>query len=202
TRILLRKAKDTLDERQYKNLENIQLSADHLLALINDILDLNRIEAGRIELQIEPVDLKKLVTECAAAMEPLLQPGVALRQQLEDLTPLRTDADRLRRVLMNLLSNAVKFTEKGSITISARSVDGAVELAVADTGIGIPAADLPYIFDEFRQSGRRGEGEKQGSGLGLTIARKSVELLGGSIAVESAVGKGTKFTLRIRDYGG
>jgi signal transduction histidine kinase len=103
---------------------------------------------------------------------------------------------------MNLLSNAVKFTEAGRITVSARWVEGAVELAVMDTGIGIPAEDLPHIFEEFRQSSRRGEGEKQGTGLGLAIAKKSVELLGGTISVESQVGKGTKFTLRIRDYEG
>jgi signal transduction histidine kinase len=201
TRILLRKTKDALDERQYRNLENIQLSADHLLSLINDILDLSRIEAGRIDLKPEPVDLKQLVARCAASVESLLKPGVELKQDLAELTPLHTDPDRLSRVLMNLLSNAVKFTQQGSITVSVKPVDGQVELSVADTGVGIPAEDLPYIFEEFRQSGRRGEGEKQGSGLGLAIARKSVELLGGSIAVESELGKGTRFTLKLRNYG-
>jgi signal transduction histidine kinase len=202
TRILLRKAKDALDERQYRNLENIQLSADHLLSLINDILDLSRIEAGRIDLKPEPVDLKQLVVQCTASVESLLKPGVELKQEIAEVPPLYTDPDRLRRVLMNLLSNAVKFTERGRITVSLKSAEGWVGLSVADTGVGIPAEDLPYIFEEFRQSGRRGEGEKQGSGLGLAIAKGSVELLGGSIAVESQIGKGTRFTLKIADYRG
>jgi ligand-binding sensor domain-containing protein len=151
TRILLRKLQGTIDERQYRNLENIQLSADHLLSLINDILDLSRIEAGRVELKPEPVDLSKLVQECVAAVASLLRPGVELRQQVEVVAPLHTDPDRLRRVLMNLLSNAVKFTERGSITVVAKLADGEIELSVADTGIGIPAEDLPT---SSRSSGR------------------------------------------------
>jgi signal transduction histidine kinase/ligand-binding sensor domain-containing protein len=196
TRILLRKAKDTLDERQYQNLQNIQFSADHLLALINDILDLSRVEAGRIDLKPEAVDLHRLVQECAAAVASLLRPGVELRQQVEVVVPLHTDADRLRRVLMNLLSNAVKFTEEGSITVVAKPVDNWVELAVIDTGIGIPAEELPHIFEEFRQTERQGQ-RPEGSGLGLAIAKKSVELLGGSVSVESQVGKGTRFRVRL-----
>ena len=115
------------------------------------------------------------------------------------MTPPRPQ-DRLRRVLMNLLSNAVKFTEAGSITVAMRSVADWIELSVADTGIGIPAEDLPHIFEEFRQVERKGNKKLEGTGLGLAIAKKSVELLGGSIAVQSEVGKGTTFTLKITDY--
>jgi signal transduction histidine kinase len=200
TRILLRQAKDILNERQYRNLDNIQISANNLLSLINDILDLSKIEAGRIDIKPEAVDLKQLATECIASVESLVKPGVQLERQLEDVNPVNTDADRIQRVVMNLLSNALKFTEKGSITLSLKSVEDEMELSVADTGSGIPAEDLPYIFDEFRQvEGQKGT-QQEGTGLGLSIAKKSVELLGGKIGVESEVGKGTTFTLRIPDY--
>ena len=198
TRVLLRKTREVLDERQYRNLTNIQISADHLLSLISDILDLSKIEAGRIDIHPEDVDLQRLASDCILSIEPLLGEGVRLEQQFEAIGPVHTDPDRLRRVLMNLLSNAVKFTEEGSIAVSLRSIDGEVELGVADTGPGIPAADLPRIFDEFHQVERKGGKRKEGTGLGLAIARKSMELLGGSISVESEAGQGTRFTLRIK----
>ena len=113
---------------------------------------------------------------------------------------LRTDGEILRKVLMNLLGNAVKFTDSGSITVSVIPVEDQVEISVADTGMGIPSEDLPYIFEEFRQVERQGSTEKEGTGLGLAIARKSLELLGGKISAESEVGKGTTFTLKIKDY--
>jgi signal transduction histidine kinase len=200
TRILLRKTQDVLDERQYRNLANIRISADQLLALINDILDLSRIEAGRFEVRLEQVDLRHLAAECAEAMAPLLRSEVELRQLLEPVPSLRTDPDRLRRVLTNLLGNAAKFTEQGSITLSVRPADSGVELVVADTGVGIPAEELPYIFDEFRQVARKGSTAQEGTGLGLAIVKKYVDLLGGRIAVESTVAQGTRFVLRLRDY--
>ena len=200
TRILLRQARDMLNERQFRNLDNIRVSADNLLTLINDILDLSKIEAGRIDLNPEDVDLKQLATECIVSVESLVKSGVQLRREMEDVNAISTDVDRIRRVVMNLLSNALKFTEEGSITVSLKAVDRGVEFSVADTGLGIAAEDLPHIFDEFRQSEGQGEAKEEGSGLGLSIAKKSVELLGGAIEVESEVGKGTKFTLRIADY--
>ena len=200
TRILLRQAKEVLNERQYRNLDNIRISANNLLSLINDILDLSKIEAGRIDIKPAAVHLKQLATECIVSVESLVKPGVQLEQQLADVSPVHTDADRIRRVVMNLLSNALKFTEQGSITVSAQLVDGWIELSVADTGSGIPPEDLPHIFDEFRQVEGQEGAQQEGTGLGLSIAKKSVELLGGMIEVESEVGKGTKFTLRITDY--
>ncbi|MFH1569405.1 MAG: ATP-binding protein, partial [Gemmatimonadota bacterium] len=187
TRLVLRKARGTLDDRQIRNLENIQTSSERLLALINDILDLSRIEAGRLELQVREADLGALVTECADALAPLVKPGVELVRQLESLPPVQTDPDRLRQVVMNLLGNAAKFTEQGSITVSLRAADGGAELRVADTGVGIPPEDLPHIFDEFRQVQRQGGEQTEGTGLGLSIARRIVELLGGAIAAESEV---------------
>ena len=202
TRILLRRLRGTIDERQYRNLENVQLSANNLLTLINDILDLSKIESGRMEVNPEEVDLQQMIDECIASVQSLVKPGVVVNQNMDGCAALRTDSDRLRRVLMNLLSNAVKFTEEGSITVSLRAHQGGgVEMAVADTGIGIPPEDLPHIFDEFRQVDGVTKAQ-EGTGLGLSIARKSVELIEGTIAAESLIGKGTTFTLRIADYKG
>ena len=200
TRILLRRLRDTIEARQLRNLENIDTSAHNLLNLINEILDLSRVEAGRIDVHPQDVDLKQLAEECAASVESLLSSGVALIQQIDEVPVIHTDPDILRKVLMNLLSNAVKFTDEGSITVSVRPADGWAEISVADTGVGIPAEDLPHIFDEFQQVERQGSAEKEGTGLGLAIAQKSVEMLGGILAAESEVGQGTKFTLRIKDY--
>jgi len=200
TRILLRRLKDTIDQRQFRNLENIQTSSHSLLNLINEILDLSRVEAGRIDVHPQDTDLKQLAEECATSIESLIEPSVELIQQIDVVPLVRTDPELLRRVLMNLLSNAVKFTEEGSITVSVRPADDGIEVSVADTGVGIPAADLPHIFDEFQQVARPGSTEKEGTGLGLAIAKKSVELLGGTVEAESDVGKGTTFTLKLRDY--
>ena len=200
TRILLRKSKDALDERQYRNLENVQISANNLLTLINDILDLSKIESGRMDIKLDQVDLKPLVADCAASIESLVKPEVQLLQELGEIASVRTDPDRVRRMVMNLLSNAAKFTEMGSITLSLRAVDGWAELVVADTGIGIPESDLPHIFDEFRQADSKNGVGKEGTGLGLAIVRKSTDLLGGMVRVESEEGRGSVFTLRIKDY--
>ncbi|MFC1525894.1 ATP-binding protein [Candidatus Latescibacterota bacterium] len=200
TRILLRRLKGCVEERQYGNLENIQTSADNLLILINEILDLSRIEAGRIDLKPEPVDLGELVGECITSVAPLAKPGVELLQELGDVPTINTEPDRFRRVVMNLLGNAVKFTEQGSITVTLRPADSGVELSVADTGVGIPAEDLPHIFEEFRQVERQVGDKTEGTGLGLAIAAKSVEMLGGTISAESEVGRGTTFTVQIGDY--
>ena len=197
TRILLRRSKQALDQRQYHNLENIQTSAQTLLKLINEILDLSRIEAGRVEVQPAEMDLAALANECATAVESLVPAAVELKRELAPVPLLTTDPDLLRRVITNVLGNAVKFTDTGSITLSVRADNGNLTLIVADTGPGIPAKDLPYIFEEFR----RVEGQRQeGSGLGLAIVKKTVDLLGGSIEVESEVGRGTTFTLSIGDY--
>ena len=200
TRILLRRAKGALDERQYHNLENIRTSGSHLLHLINDILDLSKIEAGRIDIAPESVDVPHLVAECVATIEPLVQPGVALQQERGAVEALYTDPDRLRRVVINLLGNAVKFTEAGRITVSVQPTEAGMELTVADTGVGIPAEALPHIFEEFQQVESQGGASQEGTGLGLAIAKRSVELLGGTIEVASAVGQGTTFTLRLSDY--
>ena len=197
THILLRKVEGQVDARQYRNLEHIRISADHLLGLINDILDLTKIEAGRIDLQPQSIDLERLVGTCIAALSPLVKEGVELRQQLTPVGSLRTDPDRVRRVLMNLLSNAVKFTEGGAIDVSLKKEASQVVLAVADTGPGIPEGALPHIFDEFYRVESPNHAAGEGTGLGLAIARRSADLLGGDLSVKSQEGVGTTFTLRL-----
>ena len=200
TRLLQRRLADRMDERESRNLANIETSSGNLLNLINDILDLSRIEAGRMEVAPQPVDVRQLADECADALESIVKEGVELRRELEEVEEIQTDPDRLRQVVMNLLGNATKFTDSGSITLSLRRTEGAAELSVADTGVGIPPDDLPHIFDEFRQVERQGGEQTEGTGLGLAIAKKTVDLLGGTISAQSDVGAGTTFTLRIGDY--
>ena len=200
TRILLRRLKGSLDDRQYRNLENVQTSSHNLLNLINEILVLSRIEAGRIEVKPADVDMKSLATECAASISSLVGPGVTFHRELQDVAPIRSDEDLLRKVLMNLLGNAVKFTDKGSITMAVRAVRTQIEISIADTGMGIPKENLSDIFEEFRQVERHGSTQKEGIGLGLAIAKKSIEMLGGSITAQSQEGVGTTFRIRISDY--
>ena len=230
TRLVLRKARDVLEPRQIRNLENIQTSAHNLLNLINEILDLSRVEAGRVEIKPQDVDLRELADASADEVASLVPAGVELRRDLTDVPLVRTDPEILRKVLMNLLGNAVKFTENGAIKVAvapviaappspAGAVDStgsaaagapakpaaaldlaAVEIRVSDTGVGIPPEDLPFVFEEFRQVERQGSTEKEGTGLGLAIARKSVELLGGTLMAESEVGRGTTFILAIGHY--
>jgi signal transduction histidine kinase/ligand-binding sensor domain-containing protein len=204
SRVVLRRSRDVLDQRQVRNLENIETSSGNLLNLINDILDLSRIEAGRVEISEQPVDLRKLADECADSLESIVKDDVVLERDLDDVGLINSDPDRLRQVVMNLLGNATKFTDSGSITLSLKQVaagdpgKGVIELSVADTGIGIPAEDLPHIFDEFRQVERQGGEGAEGTGLGLAIAKKTVELLGGEISATSEVGVGTTFTVRMQ----
>ena len=141
--------------------------------------------------------MRGLADECAGVH---VQGGVELRRELAEVGEIRSDPDRLRQVVMNLLGNATKFTGEGSITLSLRRVEDAVELSIADTGVGIPPDDLPHIFDEFRQVDRQGGEQTEGTGLGLAIAKKTVELLGGELTATSEVDVGTTFTVRISDY--
>jgi signal transduction histidine kinase len=196
TRILLRRVQGQIDERQFRNLENARVSADNLLLLINDILDLSRIESGRTEIHITEVDVYRLAEECAATVESLIPEGVELVCDLQEVSPVPTDGDRLRRILMNLLGNAVKYTEAGNITLRLQTVGKWIDFSVTDTGVGIPAADLPHIFDEFRQVDRKDK-KREGSGLGLAIVRRSIHMLGGSVDAVSTVGHGSTFTVRL-----
>ena len=183
--------------------ERIQAAADHLLGLVNDVLDLSKIEVGRMEIDVQPVDLTSVLDSVATVVEPAAG-AKGLRIDVivgRNLPRLQTDPRHLRQILLNLAANAIKFTERGAVTLTARALDDGqgVEIVVEDTGIGIAAHDLERIFEEFEQvrPGGRGDSMQRGSGLGLAIARKLARLLGGDVHVSSRVGVGSRFTLRL-----
>ncbi len=176
---------------------DIQASGDHLLHLINDLLDLSRIEAGKLDLRPEPLPLASAVGEVLDHLRLKAQErGITL---IDETGALQVHADplRLRQILINLIGNAIKFTEGGQITVRARMLDGHAEVSVVDTGIGIPEADLPEIFDKFRQVDSSSTRKAGGTGLGLAITRSLVALHGGVISVESQPGAGSTFTFTL-----
>ncbi|MCS7222847.1 MAG: ATP-binding protein [Anaerolineae bacterium] len=178
-----------------RDLSIVHRNACHLQTLVNDVLDLARIEAAQMSLVPEETDPASLVREAVATARSLVEArGLALRMEIEpDLPRLRVDPTRIRQVLFNLLNNAARFTERGSVTVSVRRQEEEVIFAVTDTGIGIAPEDIPRIFEEFRQldgSTRRRQG---GAGLGLAISKRFVEMHGGRIWVESRVGQGSTF---------
>jgi len=197
TRLVLRRIGDSIPERHRENLEKVVVSSDHLLNLINDILDLSKIEAGKMDVEPASFDIKKMVQTCCATAEPLLQPGVKLINEMdEDIGTANTDEVRLTQVVINLLSNARKYTENGEIKVRTAVSDGMLSIAVSDTGVGMSAEALETIFEEFRQV--KGAHQKErGTGLGLPITKANAELLGGSISVQSMEGKGSTFTVRV-----
>ncbi len=199
TRLVMRRSKDILPPREQENLGKILISAEHLLALINDILDLSKIEAGRMEVHPADTQVEELVDTCLRTVEPTIKSErLYLAKAIEaDLPPLFTDPDKLRQILVNLLSNAVKFTPEGSVTVSARRQDGHLTIAVTDTGIGIPGDKIDLIFEEFRQVESSAVRSYGGTGLGLTISRRLARLLGGDVVVQSTVGVGSTFTVTI-----
>ena len=199
TRLVMRRSKDVLPAKQYENLEKINLSADQLLLLINDVLDLSKIEAGRMDVRPVAFGLHSLVDICVRTVEPMVRSEhIELAKEVEpELPELFTDQDKLKQILMNLLSNAVKFTEHGRITVSARREGEHVAIAVADSGIGIPEDARHLIFEEFRQVDSSSTRRHGGTGLGLSISRHFARLLRGDITVESQLGRGSTFTLTI-----
>jgi signal transduction histidine kinase len=199
TRLVMRRSKDILAPRQYENLEKILVSAEHLLSLINDVLDLAKVEAGRTEVYPVEFVLGPMLAECLHTVEPVLKSEqVRLVPKIAaDLPTLYTDRDKVKQILMNLLSNAVKFTHAGTITLTARSHKDRIIMAVADTGIGIPASALEHIFEEFRQVDSSTTREYGGTGLGLAISLQFARLMGGDITVQSTEGVGSTFTMTL-----
>ena len=199
TRIVLRKVEGQIPELQIENLKKVLISSEHLLGLINGLLDLAKIESGKMEVFAQSFKIDEIVQVAASTVEPMLKSGrVKLVKEIApDLPPLNTDRDKLKQVILNLLSNAAKFTEKGEIKISAWQENGSMKLIVSDTGIGMKREALDYIFEEFRQVDMSTTRKYGGTGLGLAIVKKLVNLLGGDIGVESEVGKGSKFTITL-----
>ena len=189
-------------EKMRAVLERLQSNGRHLLGLINDVLDLSKIEAGQLTLSLGDYSLGDLVHGVMSAVEPLAsEKRLAFKAEVApDLPGGRGDERRLSQVLLNLVGNAIKFTDKGEIAIRASVANRVFTVAVCDTGPGIPAADQAKIFEEFQQADSSITRKKAGTGLGLSIAKRIIEMHGGRIWVESAPGKGStfRFTLPVR----
>ena len=197
TALTLEDDEKQLSEDQKDNLEKVQKNGEHLLALINDILDLSKIEAGRLRTDREFVDLVMTMEYSLVSVQPQAEAkGLQIDLKVPEGVPaIRTDARRLRQIVVNLLSNAVKFTQEGTITLALQLADDSVTLLVRDTGIGISAKDLALIFEPFRQADGSSTRAAGGTGLGLTIAQRLSHLLGGELKVRSMPGIGSEFSL-------
>jgi signal transduction histidine kinase len=202
TRLVLRRAGDLLPERQRDNLAKVRESAEHLLTLIDQLLDLSKIEAGRMEVHPLSFEIPQFIAACCETIAPLVKPGVQLRHEIVgELEESYTDEEGLRQVVLNLLSNAIKFTDVGEIIVRARreertNEDPWLSISIVDTGVGIASEALDRIFDEFEQISQNGQHQK-GTGLGLPIARRWASLLGGVLTVKSELKKGSTFTVTI-----
>jgi signal transduction histidine kinase len=198
--MLAEKVFGELNEKQDEYVADIHNSGKHLLSLINDILDLSKIEAGRLELAVSSFPFAEVI-EGALVMtrERAFARGVEqVREIAPDLGEIEADERKVKQVLVNLLSNAVKFTDPGgTVTLRARRLEDGFELAVADTGVGIAPEEQPLVFDEFRQAGSDHERRAEGTGLGLALVKRLVELHGGSIRLESEPGRGSCFTFTL-----
>jgi signal transduction histidine kinase len=189
-----------LNPKQAGYVDDILASGRHLLSLINDILDLSKIEAGRMEIEAGEFDVAALLDIAMTLVrERACSHGISLQREIgPGLGTIRADERKLKQVLLNLLSNAVKFTPDGGLVrVSAKTAPGAVEISVADSGIGIAPEDVPVVFDEFRQVGGDRARKAEGTGLGLALTKKFIELHGGGIRVESAPGVGSTFTVTL-----
>jgi signal transduction histidine kinase len=198
--VLLERMFGELNDKQEEYLNDILGSGRHLLSLINDILDLSKIEAGRMELDTADFDLPQAIDNALVLVrERAARHGLALHTAVDArLGTVRGDERKIKQVLLNLLSNAVKFTpEGGRIEVRAARVDGAAEISVRDTGVGIAVDDQEAVFEEFRQVGTDYAKKREGTGLGLALARRFVELHGGRIWVKSQPGAGSTFTFTI-----
>jgi signal transduction histidine kinase/HAMP domain-containing protein len=188
-----------LNSQQEADLQRVTTAADNLLSLINGLLDLSKIEAGRMEINVEELDVAPLAEEVIALIRPQADvKGLAVQAEIAPSLPaVLADRSRIRQVLVNLMSNAVKFTDEGSVTIHAATADGWVTISVRDTGIGISPEAQSYIFDEFRQADSSTTRRYGGTGLGLAISKRLVALHGGRIWVESGATGGSVFSFTL-----
>jgi signal transduction histidine kinase/CheY-like chemotaxis protein len=186
-------------ETQLRFLQQIHTSGQHLLGLINDILDLSKIEAGQMELRLQQVAVAEVAEQVRNIVEPLVtQKQIRLETAVIGVGDIEADAGKFKQMLLNLVSNAIKFTPAGGLVrISANRLVGAVEVSVSDTGIGIALADQSRIFHEFQQVDAGIDRQQQGTGLGLTLTRRFARLHGGDVRVESEPGKGSVFTIHM-----
>jgi len=201
--VLLDRMFGEMSAKQETYIRNIHASGRHLLSLINEILDLSKIEAGRMELQIEPCAVGPLIEEVATTASPLISKnGNRLTTDCPAAVgTLRADPKRVRQALLNVVSNAAKFTDKGHITLRARRFPDNgrewIAIDVADTGIGMSREQMGRLFQDFVQADASTTRKYGGTGLGLAISRRFCRMMGGDITVESEPGKGSTFTLRL-----
>jgi signal transduction histidine kinase len=201
TEIMLMGLDSDLDPEMLEDVQAIYDNGQHLLRIINDVLDLAKIEAGRLELNTEQVPVEVLIDAASSSVTGLLvnkEKPVEFNVEIEDDLPtIQGDQVRLNQVINNLASNAVKFTDEGHITMRAFRDDGWICLEVEDTGIGIAEEDLTKIFERFQQVDGSNARKQEGTGLGLAITRHLVQMHGGTIKVKSKLGKGATFTVRL-----
>lgn len=198
TRIVRRKAEGTLPEKQTENLDKVLSSAEHLLGLINTVLDIAKIEAGRMDVQAGNFNINALVDQCYNTAQPLIKPHILFNKNNDVGLPLvYSDQDKIKQIILNLLSNAAKFTHAGGITISLRHADSKFMIDVTDSGIGMNEEALSRIFEEFQQADTSTTRQYGGTGLGLSISRSLARLLGGDLTVISTPGEGSTFTLTL-----
>jgi signal transduction histidine kinase len=199
TELILDSVYGEMPEKARSVLDRVQRNGRHLLGLINDVLDLSKIEAGQLILALGDYSLKNVVHTVFSAVEPLAkEKKLAFTVELPpDLTPGHGDERRLTQVLLNLVGNAIKFTDIGEVAIKASNVNGAFEVAVRDTGPGISAADQAKLFQEFQQADNSITKKKGGTGLGLAISKRIIEMHGGKIWVDSIVGQGSTFSFTL-----
>ena len=200
--MLLQGVSGELSTPQKSKMVRVDSNARHLLSIINDILDISRIEAGKMPVHVEEFDLPALVSELLAEVEPLIQKanGLVAATDIEPaLGPVWSDRQKVKQILLNLLTNAVKFTSRGEVKVLARADEARRELriAVRDTGIGIAPGDHEKVFEDFRQADSSVTREYGGAGLGLAICRRLAKMLDGRIELQSQPGEGSTFTLVI-----
>lgn len=198
TRIVRRKSQGILPDKQVENLDKVLVSAEHLLALINTILDIAKIEARRMDVHPSEFDAANLAELCITTITPLLRHGVLIEKEAQTVLPMvYSDQDKIKQIVINLLSNAAKFTHEGKITVMVNCQDEKLSIAVRDSGIGISEEALPRVFEEFQQAESTTRRDYGGTGLGLPISRTLARLLGGDLTASSIVGAGSTFTLTI-----
>jgi signal transduction histidine kinase/CHASE3 domain sensor protein len=195
--LLMTSPREQLSPRARESLERIKRNGEHLLGLINDVLDLAKAEAGRVEVRMAPVNVAQLARACLAEVDSL-RSGKNLKLTIDvgdGALETSTDSQRVRQILLNLLSNAIKFTDEGEVTLSVRAAKNELHLSVRDTGIGIPAHAMKELFQDFHQL-EAGDGRRyEGTGVGLALSRRLARALGGEIEARSEEGRGSVFTL-------
>jgi signal transduction histidine kinase len=197
--LVLRATEGQISRLQRENLQDLLNNAERLLNQIDSLLEFSKIEAGKIEVRSEPVKVNEVIQGAISTIEPTLSGSNVriIREFSSDLPVLNTDREKLGQIVLNLLDNAVKFTDRGEIKIAASQQNGSLQLVVSDTGIGIANEELNKVFEEFHRGDSSGTKNYRGTGLGLAIVKRFVSLLGGEVAVQSEVGKGSVFTVML-----